>query len=361
MKSSTFIPIVVVFLLGYCSIASCADDNLELIIPGNQDDGKQENPSPVAVDDVDTINQDTSDLVGSGGDEYFHGFSREEIEKNRIITQHRNGTMTVSSDEEVIKTLEYVRKSKFINFLHDEPHFTREEKRNVIGSDGRYSRNQNIAPYSVMGYLSASGFRCTAYLVGPRHLVTAAHCLHPDDRPGDIYGASQISFYLRRTCSASGTPYSVSDVLTYAEYRRNGHKDYDIACLLLSSTVSNWMGYAYHDPMPTVSGEVCGYPGDRNNCFVCSRCSNIRRLTTGWWIFPLTNSNRLQYTCDTEGGTSGGPVVTDDHDSTSTFYSYGVHTQGGSGSNYGVRITKNYFYDICRWKCNTGARCSAVC
>ena len=58
---------------------------------------------------------------------------------------------------------------------------------------------------------------------------------------------------------------------------------------------------------------------------------------------------------------SGSPVITDDHDSTSNLYSYGVHTHGLSSRNEGVRISRNYFYDICRWMCNTGATCSAVC
>ena len=58
---------------------------------------------------------------------------------------------------------------------------------------------------------------------------------------------------------------------------------------------------------------------------------------------------------------SGSPVITDDHDSTSNLYSYGVHTHGHSKRNEGVRISKKYFFDICRWKCNTGATCSAVC
>ena len=146
----------------------------------------------------------------------------------------------------------------------------------------------------------------------------------------------------------------------YTQYINSGDEDYNIAYVLLSSTVNNWMGIAYKNPMPTVSGEICGYPGDKirgNNCFYCSRCSDVKR--TGWWIF--TSNTRLQYTCDTEGGMSGSPVITDDHDSTSNLYSYGVHTHGYSNRNEGVRISKNYFYYICRWMCNTGTICSAVC
>ena len=59
-------------------------------------------------------------------------------------------------------------------------------------------------------------------------------------------------------------------MLAYKKYIDSGDDDYDIAYLLLSASVSNWMGYAYKDPMPTVSGEICGYPEDKirgKDCF----------------------------------------------------------------------------------------------
>ena len=108
-----------------------------------------------------------------------------------------------------------------------------------------------------------------------------------------------------------------------------------------------------------------GFPTGSYNpsdCFFCSSCNDVWRVRTSWFRWGR-NSKCLEYTCDTAGGMSGSPVMTDDHDSSSTLYSYGVHPNGvGSGSrNKGVRITRNYFYDICRWKCNTGARCSELC
>lgn len=302
------------------------------------------------------------DSGGSGLDEYYE-ITNEEIEKNRIIIIDQNGNEKISTDEEVIKTLELVH-SDNSTFLHDEPHFQVEnEKRAIFGSDDRFQRTHSNSPYSAMGYLSIPGARCSAYLVGPRHLITAAHCLHPRDNTNNIYLPSQITFFLKRNCNQYGWRYTVSEILVYSQYRNHGNLDYDLACLLLSATASNWMGFAYRNPMPTVSGETCGYPGDRNGnyaCFYCSRCSDVRRNHFGWWGW-LINSNRLQYTCDTTGGMSGGPIITDDHDSTNMLYSYGVNTHESQNENQGVRITRNVFYDICRWKCNTGATCSAVC
>ena len=131
--------------------------------------------------DVDAVNDSVVDIrVGSGDNEYYyHGFTREEIERNRIVTIHHDGSETISTYEEVAKTLEYVRESMSTNFLHEEPHFTvQEEKRTVIGADNRFSRNQNRAPYSAMGYLglniSGRSFRCSCSIHG--WTTTTDHC-----------------------------------------------------------------------------------------------------------------------------------------------------------------------------------------
>lgn len=349
MKTPTISSIAATLILCCTIPCSIAAGIPEAPFDANQDEGP-----PIAAANVND-GESTAEKLNISS--MLGEFAREEIEKNRIITIDWYGNETVSTDEEVIQTLELVHQDTS-TFLFDEPHFTGDiERRAIIGSDNRYQPNQRNSPYSAMGYLSSPGGRCSAYLVGPRHLITAAHCLHPDGNTGAIYHASQITFYLRRTCHTSGLTYTISEVLVYSQYRNSGDVHYDIACLLLSATVSNWMGFAFRDPMPTVSGEVCGYPADRGQCFYCSGCNDIQR--TGWWIFR--SNTRLRYTCDTVGGTSGGPILTDDHDSTSHLYSYGVNTHETSSCNYGVRISRNYFYDICRWKCNTGATCSAVC
>ena len=352
MKTATIPSLTIVTLLFFWSAIPCsiAGDIPEAPDYANQDEEQQ---SPLAAD---TVNDEDNEL--DVNNEYR--FTQEEIEKNRMITIHFNGDEEVSTDEEVIQTLEHIRQDNS-TFLFNEPHFTDDniEKRNVHGADNRFHRviTQRYAPYSAIGYLSAGPNSCTAYLVGPRHLVTAAHCLH---RGNAFFGPSQVTFHLRRNCHTRGLRYTISDILLYTQYINSRGDDYDIAYLLLSSTVYNWMGFAYRDPMPTVSGEICGYPGDKirgYSCFYCSRCNDVKR--TGWWIFR--SNTRLRYTCDTAGGMSGSPVITDDHDSTSILYSYGVHTNGYSSRNGGVRISKNYFYDICRWMCNTGVKCSTVC
>ena len=360
MKSPVIFDITAVVIFSLVICCSSSDVTDESVFKEEGDVGKR--PTAATVDNFRNGEgtKEHFDIVGSGGeDALFHGFTHEEIEKNRIITIDRDGNERVSTDEEVVQTLKRARHCNS-TILRDEPHFSTQmkQRRNVIGPDNRFLRyiTQLLPPYSAIGYLEPRG--CTAYLVGPRHLITAAHCVHPYRKRQKVYSGSQLTFYLRRNCYSSrhGIRYGVSDVLVYSEYKHNGTSGYDLACLLLNSTVSNWMGFQYKDPMPTVFGEICGYPGDKkksnspSECFYCSNCSDV-----------VGSGNHLMYSCDTEGGMSGSPVMEDDHDNSSHLYSYGVHTRGSVKRNAGVRITRHFFNDICRWKCDTGAHCSPLC
>ena len=330
-------------------------------IPATKDD-KKKNANLFPIEPSVTKSGKQGEIDSDDGHRQYT-FSREDVEKNRIVTIDRDGKETVSTDSEVIKTLEFAHENNSA-YLYDEPHFQQGlTKRDVLGEDERYPHYHINAPYTAIGYLSPAG--CTAYAIGPRHLLTAAHCIFPEGYQNNMVPVSQLRFYLRRNCYSYGLTYTVSQVSWYLQYNVNGNPEYDIALLLLPYSMYNWMGIAYRDPMLIVSAEICGYPGDivpYYQCFYCSRCNDVaREYDSAWW--NPTSDNRLQYTCDTEGGMSGSPVMTDDHDSTSMLYSYGVHTHGdiGFGENGGVRISRKYFYDICQWKCNTGAKCSTLC
>ena len=258
MKVAAISSNAAIFIL-YCYAIPCsitAAGIPDIPIDANQDE--KEAQSPIAAGMVNDGEKKLNTLSE-------FNFTQEEIEKGRIVTIHWYGDEEVSTDEEVIQTLEYARRDNS-TFLFNEPHFSEDiKKRDIIGSDNCYHRHssQTSAPYSVVGYLSTSHTGCTAYLVGPRHLLTAAHCLHPNGNTGAIFPPSQVTFYLRRNCHTSGMRYTILDVLVYQQYRNSGDEDYDIACLLLSASVVNWMGFAYRDPMPRVSAEICGYPGDQ--------------------------------------------------------------------------------------------------
>lgn len=147
MKSPVIFDItaVVIFSLVICCSSSGVTD--ESVFKEEGDVGKR--PTAATVDNFRNGEgtKEHFDIVGSGGeDALFHGFTHEEIEKNRIITIDRDGNERVSTDEEVVQTLKRARQCNS-TILRDEPHFSTQMKRrrDVIGPDNRFLRYINTA------------------------------------------------------------------------------------------------------------------------------------------------------------------------------------------------------------------------
>ena len=342
MKQNLFLKGVVILVILATSIATGEGTNL----PAKFDDKSE---------DVSNQGSGISDsfLNLNNSDDLLHSYTAEEINEHRWISVDRNGTETIASDEEVIAILEKARKSNSTNWI-SEPHFPpnfpfdmTEKKRDVIGRDNRFRKSSTYYPYCAIGKMERG---CTAFLVGPYHAITARHCVY-DTSTQTWY--PERGLYLRRNCNSRGI---FMDHVVTTTYVAND-ADHDFAWILLdqSDYYSNcWMSYGNQDPMPTMSGEICGYPGDKArekyNCLYCSRCCDIER-TGLWWS---RNKKRVRYTCDTNNGMSGGPVFTLEHPGINHEVAYAVHTQGRYFYNNGVRISRARFEWTKQWKCDNG-------
>ena len=304
-------------------------------------------------EDTPSVPDDDNFFATPDEDEEVYHYTSEEIERNRWISLSRDGVETTETDEEVIRILEFARHenetshlSDSHNFTSDDPELynvTSKEKRAIIGSDDRYGYPR----YGLRGKTCAIGIMengCTAFLIGPRHAITAGHCVY--DYAYRRW-KQDLGIYLGRDCNTYGR---------FADWSRawvldvNGDKRYNMAYILLSSSFysSCWLGYGYRDPMPRTHVESCGYHGDKRSgtypCYYCDDCYASRTI----------DNKRMKNTCDNYRA-PGAPMVT------SGVYAWGVHSHKSSSYNYAVRITKERFYTLCQWKCNTGARCSARC
>ena len=234
-----------------------------------------------------------------------------------------NGNGDVSVDEEVMRILEHnnYEGDSTVNF--NEPHVEERLSRRHVFPDA--TQQQNL-PYSAIGFLqindgSKNGRACSAFLVGPNHLITAAHCVHTPGNTKSILPSANLTFYLGRNCNSAGVEYNIAKIITHHVYRESGWVEYEIAYLLLSSNAESWIAYgfqeffipAFNSPMSPVTAEICGYsrnirPGNSYHCVQCSTCTSVGK----YYPFDAAKNSRntvFQITCDKYGGVSGGPLI----------------------------------------------------
>ena len=313
-------------------------------------------------EDIPSVPDDDNSFATSDEDEEVYHYTSEEIERNRWISLSRDGVETTETDEEVIRILEFARHdnakshlSESYNFTSDDPELynvTSKEKRAIIGSDNRYPYPR----YGLRGKTCAIGIMengCTAFLIGPRHAVTAGHCVY--DYTYRRW-KRDLGIYLGRDCNTYGRFADWSHVWVLDV---NGNSRSNMAYIRLSSSFysSCWLGFGFRDPMPRTHVESCGYHGDKRSntypCYYCDDCYAELEVTGSWWS-RTTHYTRMRSTCDIYRA-PGAPMVT------GGVHAWGVHSHESRSYNYAVRITRERFYTLCQWLCDNGGRCSARC
>lgn len=343
-KTTAFV-ILLTLVVGICSIDSLPAADFPLDMEDlNEQMSQQELPS---------------DIGKFSPNEHVHHYTKETIDKYRTVTyDYGTGEMTYESDEEVIRILEKVRRtnSSFLyslsgqNVTGNNNSRSARVRRTVFPPDGRVLISSTSSfPYSAIGHYYTRG-RCTLFLVGPYHALTAAHC---------VYNRTKGEFkpfgyaYIGRTCNVTGTRVSVQKMTVYIKYIYDGLKSWDFAYVVITQGDINsphYFPFGYHDPMPTVFMTMCGYPGDKPaGCMYCGTCNDAQRPCTT----PTTcDDERIQYTCDSAGGMSGGPAYI--QETTTTLRVYGVHTHWSTTVNYASRLSRDKFWHLCQWLINDG-------
>lgn len=186
------------------------------------------------------------------------------------------------------------------------------QTKNIFGNDDRWVASSNISsvsyPYSTIGklYLNGPG-SCTATLVGPKLIVTAAHCVRSST--GGLI--PNIYFYLGFHQGSYPAAAIVVDgkMGNYSSSDAAKAKN-DWAVLLLDRDLGSTYGYMNltawaTDDIPDFHPvQLAGYSVDGGT----GQGGQVLTVDSGCQTRGTEEFSRIAHDCDIFGGASGGPM-----------------------------------------------------
>ncbi len=199
----------------------------------------------------------------------------------------------------------------------------------VIRSDDRYSVNVREYPYCAIAYIRATG-KCgcswtgSGFLVGPRGVMTAGHCLHCGEHNSELksmtlyFGYKSDKNYAYRYTKGSDYWYNDSD--------NQSTEEYDYGFIKLKERVGDkvgWFGLSAETDS-RLEGMLYYAAGYRHG-----------ELKGDKDFVHVDNPYRVSHTIDTEPGYSGCPIYNTDY----YVVAINVAHSEQQEKNYGCRIT----------------------
>ena len=192
------------------------------------------------------------------------------------------------------------------------------------------------------------GWIGTGWLVSPRLLVTAGHCVYAHDPVSTNGGAWMRSIEVVPGRNGDEQPFGsvwAQSIRSVRGWTRDKEAEFDYGAILLPEDARlgerlGWLGYANRedDYIEGRTLNISGYPGD------------LDPYGFQWWhaqAIETVGERTLRYEIDTFGGQSGAPVW--ERTSEGHRYGLGIHNYGLTSSNQATRITASVYQSITNW------------
>lgn len=239
----------------------------------------------------------------------------------------------------------------------------------VFGNDDRVRiTNTTSDPFRRAGAIrmrttDGSWSFCSGSMIGPRHFLTAGHCVH-EGGGGDPNWFTNVEVALGR--DGDDRWFGVANaaqIHSVTGWTNNDDWNFDWALIRLDRNIGNitgWNGYWWYSNNSSVTNlpvSIAGYPSDLatqwNQTTLGSDTHQIELYqSTGNTSSPTTEQLRYNGTLDTFGGMSGSSVI--ENKSGVGRVAVGVHAYGdsGDGMNRATRMREYMVNQIEGYKAN---------
>lgn len=189
---------------------------------------------------------------------------------------------------------------------------------------------------------NGSTYRGTGFLVGPRAVVTAGHCVYLHSQGGWARRIEVIP-----ASNGPAKPFGQATATSFrsvAGWVKNKKPEYDFGCVVLPAGSFGGknlgsFGFAAFSPPALLaqSAVVAGYPGDKPFAELWGMARKIKTVT----------AKTLIYDIDSMGGQSGAPVYITRNGQR---YVVGIHNYGAATGNSATRVTPEVMARLTAWR-----------